>query len=215
MSVADLAPGQHAAQVHDHWWWRPGWRVGRRFFAFHVTFEGQHDLYRLAATYRETLGGFETLTLVPDRWPHLTLQGLGFTDELPRAAVDDITAETTNRLAELSAVDVAFGEIVVASEAIAMPALPPEPIRLIRATIRSAIETVLQEIPEDPQRFRPHVSVAYIREVGQADPYVAAVQAVDADPAQVRIRGVDLIEMHRDHRMYEWESLASIGLGTN
>jgi 2'-5' RNA ligase len=213
MSVADLAPGEHATQVRDHWWWRPGWRVGRRFVAFHVTFGGQQDLYRLAGDYRKTLAGFDTLTFVPDHWLHLTVQGIGFTDELRRTTVDDIAAEASIRLATVPAVAARFREIVVADEAIAIPAMPPKPIRLVRDTTRSAIAAVLKDAPEDPQRFRPHVSVAYIEADGAAGPYVRAVQAANAEPAQVVIGQVDLIEMHRDHRMYEWKVLSSIRLG--
>jgi 2'-5' RNA ligase len=213
MSVADLAPGQHATRVHDHWWWRPGWRVGRHFYAFHITFDGQPDLYRLAATYRDALAGLPALTVVPDRWLHLTVQGLGFTDELSRSTVDAIASEAAARLAEVPPVAVRFAEIVVADEAIALPAMPAEPIRRIRDTSRAAIASVMQEVPEDPQRFRPHVTLAYLTADGSSDPYVTAVRAVNAEPAPVTVGHLDLIEMHRDHRMYEWNVLASIKLG--
>jgi len=66
VALADLSPGQHADRVRDHWWWRPGWHVGRRFYAFHVTFEDQSDLYRLADAYRSALVDLSTVTLVPD-----------------------------------------------------------------------------------------------------------------------------------------------------
>jgi hypothetical protein len=35
---------------------------------------------------------------------------------------------------------------------------------------------------------------------------------VRPDPVAVRISRVDLIEMHRDHRMYEWTVVASLPL---
>ena len=27
---------KHADQLTDHWWWRPGWKVGTRFYAWHI-----------------------------------------------------------------------------------------------------------------------------------------------------------------------------------
>jgi hypothetical protein len=32
----------------DHWWWRPGWKHGRRFHTWHLTFDDAADVRRLA-----------------------------------------------------------------------------------------------------------------------------------------------------------------------
>lgn len=215
MSFADLAPGQHADHVRDHWWWRPGWRVGRRFYAFHVTFEDQPELYRLADSYRSALSAAPTATLIPDQWLHLTMQGIGFTDETSDATLAAVIEEAGKQLAQLPAVAVEFGEIVVADEAIVMPALPAEPVQRLRATTRTALGQVVGEdqVPEDPSRYRPHVSVAYLTTDGPSEPYVQAVQSVAPEPATVSISHVDLIEMHRDRRMYEWQVVARMPLG--
>ena len=114
MALADLAPGQHADHVRDHWWWRPGWRVGRRFYAFHVTFEDQPNLYRLADTYRSALLAAPPVTLIPDQWLHLTMQGIGFTDETTDETLAAIIKEAGEELAQMPTVDVQFGDIVVA-----------------------------------------------------------------------------------------------------
>jgi 2'-5' RNA ligase len=214
MSLADLLPGQNAEAVRDHWWWRPGWHVGRRFYAFHITFAGNRKLQRLADTYRQSLNNVSTVTIVPNRWLHLTMQGVGFTDELPATAVDQLTQEAREEIAGLPAFEVEFGEIVVADEAIVMPAEPAEPLRQLRRVTRHAIGAVLgnDQVPEDAYRFRPHVSVAYITADGPAEPYLNAVRAVQPDPARVRIDHVDLIEMQRDDRMYEWTTVAALPL---
>jgi 2'-5' RNA ligase len=214
MALADLKPGEHAVSVRNHWWWRPGWRVGRRFYAFHVTFESQPSLYNLAATYRTALAGMRTVTLVPDQWLHLTMQGLDFADRIQPSALDRVAAEAGTILDQLSPITVQFQEVVVADEAIAMPASPPGPLQQLRGAVREAIGRVFghDQIPEDPRRFRPHVSVAYLTAEGAADPYVAAVSGVHPEPAAVSIDHVSLIEMHRDNRMYEWDTLVAFPL---
>lgn len=214
MALADLAPGQHADHVRDHWWWRPGWRVGRRFYAFHVTFEGQPELYRVADTYRSALASAPPVTLIPDEWLHLTMQGVGFTDETTDETLAAIIEEAGTQLARLPAVDVEFGEIVVADEAIVMPAMPAEAVQRLRAATRTAIGRVVGEdqVPEDSRRYRPHVSVAYLTGDGPAEPYVRAVEAINPESGTVRITHVDLIEMHRDRRMYQWKTKARLSL---
>lgn len=37
-----------AGSMADHWWWRPGWRPGRRMYAFHFTFGDQPAVCELA-----------------------------------------------------------------------------------------------------------------------------------------------------------------------
>jgi 2'-5' RNA ligase len=214
MSLADLAPGQHAQQVRNHWWWRPGWQVGRRFYAFHITFEGQAELYQLIGAYRSALADAPAVTLIPDQWLHLTMQGMGFTDELPPSTATEIAEKARAILATIAPFEVKFGEIVVADEAIALPAQPPEPVRELRAATREAISQILgdDQVPEDPDKFRPHVSAAYITADGSSEPYVTAIQSMRPDPVAVRISRVDLIEMHRDHRMYECTVVASLPL---
>lgn len=214
MSFADLLPGQNAETVRDHWWWRPGWHVGRRFYAFHITFGGNDELLRMVAAYRQALAGLTPLTLVPDEWLHLTVQGIGFADERSPADIDRIARQATDVMASIGAFDVEFGDIVVADEAIVLPAEPPNPILRLRRTARAAIAGVLgqDQVTEDPDRFRPHISVAYLAAEGQAAPYVNVLAANRPRPARVRIDRLDIIQMHRDNRMYEWTTVATIPL---
>ncbi|MGH3777668.1 MAG: hypothetical protein ACRDRR_18385 [Pseudonocardiaceae bacterium] len=39
--------------MRDHWWW-PGWRVGRSSYTWHVTFDDQPAVHRLAAEMHRT-----------------------------------------------------------------------------------------------------------------------------------------------------------------
>ena len=37
------AEPQVITTVRNHWWWRPGWRAGRHFYACHLTLNDQPD----------------------------------------------------------------------------------------------------------------------------------------------------------------------------
>jgi hypothetical protein len=145
----------------------------------------------------------------------MTMQGLGFTDEIPAAAVSAVVAEARRTLAEIPAPEITFRDVVVANEAIALPAEPGGPVRDVRTAARDAIGVVLghDTVSEDPQRYRPHVSVAYISADGPALPYIDATAAIQANAVRLRLRNVDLIELNRDHRMYEWTTVTRLPLG--
>lgn len=68
-------------RIRDHWYWRPGWRIGRSFYTWHLTFADAGNLHRLADTVRTTLD-LPILSPVPDDGLHLTIQGFGFADEV-------------------------------------------------------------------------------------------------------------------------------------
>lgn len=91
MSETLVIPCENATQMRDHWWWRPGWRPGRRFYGVFATFEDQPALHRLMDEWQERLATLPDLDMVPTPWRHLTIQGIGFTDEVTDDQLDMIT----------------------------------------------------------------------------------------------------------------------------
>ncbi|MFD8915788.1 2'-5' RNA ligase family protein [Streptomyces sp. NPDC059575] len=94
-------------------------------------------------------------------------------------------------------------------EAVLLPIHPDSPVH----AVRSVIGDVLPEIPEHADGFTPHVSVAYSASDGPAGPVFETLDERGFAPAHARIAGADLIVIHRDNRMYEWEPFASVPLG--
>ncbi|MFF4547238.1 2'-5' RNA ligase family protein [Streptomyces sp. NPDC001406] len=200
--------------MRNHWWWRPGWSVGRRFYTWHLTFEHQDDVHRLAAKYRAALAPLgDSVTLIPDQWLHLTMQGIGFVGEATEKDVDAIVAAAEQQLAAVPAFDVEIGPAVIDPEAILLHVHPDERVRRVRNSVRTAIGDVLDEVPERADRFTPHVSVAYSASDGSAAPVAAALAGLDLAPARAQITSAELIVLHRDHQMYEWETYATVSLG--
>jgi len=200
--------------MRNHWWWRPGWSVGRRFYTWHLTFERQDDVHRLAAEYRSALAPLgEILTPIPDQWLHLTMQGIGFVGETKDQDVHSIVDAAQTRLAAISAFDVRIGPEVLNPEAVLLHVHPDGPVRAVRDAIREAIGEVLGEVPEKAAGFTPHVSVAYSAGDGPAEPIREALSGLSLPPAHARISTAELIVIHRDNQMYEWETFAKVPLG--
>ncbi|MGQ0718108.1 MAG: 2'-5' RNA ligase family protein [Pseudonocardiales bacterium] len=202
--------------MRDHWWWRPGWRVGRSFYTWHVTFNDQPAVHRLAADYVPILNDLPTLNPIPVRWLHLTIQGIGFTDEVDRADVDAIADAAQDRCAALAPFMITLGPARVDPEALMLPVRPVEPVTRLRAAIRAAIADVWgpDNVPEDPHGFRPHVSLAYSNTVGPAKPITQLLAERPVTAAEITVRRAALIDLNRDHRAYEWNDIATAEMGT-
>lgn len=201
-------------QLRDHWWWRPGWRVGRQFYTWHLTFNGQRGFHALVDAWQQALRPLPGLDLVPHQWLHLTMQGVGFTDEIPEPEVRAILDAARTRLAALPAPDLTFHRPTIYAEAIPLTPNPAGPVHAIRGAIRDGIADVWgpDRVPEPPDGFRAHVSMAYSNTAAPTAPVAAALDQVDADPVIVTIRETSLIVLNRDHRMYEWQNYATAPL---
>jgi 2'-5' RNA ligase len=197
----------------NHWWWRPGWEPGRRFYTWHFTFQAATDVHRLADAYRRGLVDVPGLDLVPDRWLHLTMQGLGFVDEVSERDARATADAARRRLADIAPFDLRLHRPEITPEAIRWEAEPSGPPTAVRAAIRAAIADVWDDVPEPEDGFAPHVTIAYSNSDGPAGPVAHALDAVDAEPATARIEQVDLIVLGRDNQMYEWEDFAAVRLG--
>ena len=198
--------------MQDHWWFRPGWRIGRAFYTWHLTFDGQDDLHRLAAEYRRALKPVGGLDLIPDRWLHLTTQGLGFTDEVELPDMDAIVEAAHATLADVVPFTLEFRRPAIDPEAVFWVVDPAGP-NAVRDAIREAIGQVWPEVPERADGFKAHVSIAYSSSDGPAAPIAAALDAVDAAHARAHIHAAQLIVLNRDNKMYEWETYAEVPLG--
>ncbi|GAA0938316.1 2'-5' RNA ligase family protein [Nonomuraea longicatena] len=200
-------------RMADHWWWRPGWGEGRRFYTWHLTFRHAPAVHRLAESYRRALAGFPGLDLIPDRWLHLTMQGMGFTDEVSGEDVRAVVDAARRRLAVVPPFDIALDRPSITPEAIRWEVWPQEPVAAVRDGVRSAIGEVWSVVPEPEEGFAAHVSIAYSNATGPVEPIAEALRRVQAQPATVRVEAAELIVLGRDRRMYEWETVATVSLG--
>ncbi len=202
-------------RMRDHWWWRPGWRAGRRLYTWHLTFEGHHDLHQLVRAYQDSLDVPE-LDLVPLEGLHLTMQGVGFTDEVSRQQLRQLVVAAERRCGALAPLTLTLGPARVDPEGVCLPVAPQGPVRWLRMAVRGAIAEVLGEgrVPDAAEEFWPHVSVAYSNADGPAAPIVERVGRVGALEAVVTIGEVRLLELERAGHVYRWETRAVVPLGT-
>jgi 2'-5' RNA ligase len=203
-----------SGQMRDHWWWRPGWRVGRRMYTWHATFEGQSALHECAERYQSALSPLPGLDIIPLRWLHLTIQGVGFIDEVDRQDVERIVAAVRDRLRRHRPVTFEVQSPIVDPEAIMFRVRPADALQQIRDDIRAGIADVwgADRVPDSPE-WAPHISIAYSNTPGPAEPYVNAVTSIAPEPVAVTLREVQLIRLDRDIRLYMWETEAMAPLG--
>ncbi len=188
-------------------------------YTFHVTLERPDvedavSLHRLVRQYQLAVSSLGGMDIVPARWLHLTVQGVGFTDEVDDRAVRAILAAARGRCAEVAPFELTLGPALLFREGISLCGRPLEPARRLRTSLRAAIADVWGQngLPES-EHFIPHVSLAYSATDGSTDRFIDAIEACPLKSATITVRGVTLIVLNRDSRMYQWHRFEHLSLG--
>jgi len=205
---------QQLDHLTTHWYWRPGWKPGRTFLTWHLTFEDQPALHTLVAEIQDHLS-VDYVDLVPSEGLHLTVQGIGFTDEITDSETTAIVAASQQRCAAIPAFDLTLGPVDPDAEGIGLLVRPWQAVNHLRDAIRDAIAAIRTDVPENATGFRPHVTIAYTAaDVPNADATARLAPLRTLPPTSVRVTAVRLIELRRNDRTYEWDTIATVRLSS-
>lgn len=205
-----LAPSAH---FKSHWWWRPGWRPGRRMYTFFFTLSDIPEIaQRITAHYASALAA-PYLDLIPPEWLHLTVQGVGFTDEVSDDEITILLEELRQRCLAFPPIVIAPDAPVVAEEGVVLKVGPLDDARKLRRTVR----TVLTEV-RDPSKldggevFTPHLTLAYSNSDGPAMQIAGNLDGLPRLPVDLSFTQLQLVSLGRDRQMYEWDVVGNVAL---
>jgi 2'-5' RNA ligase len=162
----------------------------------------------------DALSPFATLDPIPERWRHITMQGLGHVEDVSDAQRDAAVQAVSERVSGLDPIDTTFQRTTIFREAVTLFPAHPEPFVQLRSAVRAGIADAWGSCPENADDFRAHASVAYGNGEAPTAPIREALdQVAPAEPVTARFAEISLIRMHRDRRMYEWETVARVRVG--
>lgn len=198
-------------EMVDHFSVDHGWRPGRRFLSLYLTFADAPEVAELAAHYQRDLD-LPMLDPVPAEWLHLTVQSIGFTDELPPGVADLVAAAARSACSRISPFTMTLRPATLADQGVVFLAGPRGPLTEVQQAIQGAAIDVLgaDRAPEVGKRFVPHVSVAYCNAGGDAAPLRARLAAIEPQSASTLVREVALLEVSRDTHVYQWRNIAKL-----
>ncbi|SDI86853.1 2'-5' RNA ligase family protein [Nonomuraea jiangxiensis] len=206
----------HVDEVRSHWWPREGWWLGRLVHTWHLTFEHAPQLHRLAERYQSALATIDGHKAIPTRWLHLTLQSVGYADEVSDDRLAQVTKAVSARVGELPPFELTFHRPTVVGEAVVLTPTPEGPVHRLWQEIRAGITEATGNTPRT-KAFHPHVSLTYFNTPGPAQPYVEALNTAEAEPVGVNVDQVALIVQRRvlePEWVYRWDLNTTAPLAT-
>lgn len=211
---ADWAAFQQLDRLADHWWWRPGWHPDRHYLTWYILFEHDETVARCVAEHQRHVD-LPYLDLIPTAGLHMTVQGVGFADEITHTEAAEVADRAHQLCLDTTSFPLTIGPLAGYEGGVFLRASPWAPIANLRERLCTAISDALgtSRVPNEPQRFKPHITVAYCHKAVPAAELIHRVWELRSlPPVEVAVRSVDLIELRREAHSYLWTSITSLCL---
>ena len=207
VDAEDWESFRRTERMADHWWWRPGWRPDRHYLTWYLVFHDQ-ALSDYVGGFQRALADLDYLDPVPVDGLHLTVQGVAFADEMPADQVAALGKAADEACADVEPFTLTVGPIAAYTGGTFLRTAPWQPVASLRERLRSAVGQILgpDAVPDEPARFKPHISVTYCN----ADPPAAEVirrlaELRQRSPISLPVASVDLLELRREDHAYRWD----------
>jgi 2'-5' RNA ligase len=202
-----------ALSLRDHWQWRPEWVVDRACLLWYLTFESQPDLSHQAEQVRARLRSVDKVDVVPLPWLHLTLDDVGFADEVAPDHVEQVVESARSAVAGWTPPPLTLGPLAPMDDSVVLEAGPVEELVGLRDRLRTATSGVLGPDRDSPlDEFRPHVTLAYLNDTCEAEAVMAPLRSVTAAQVVVPEPRLTLAAVTRRDRHYQWTSCGQVAL---
>ncbi|MCT9929137.1 2'-5' RNA ligase family protein [Planotetraspora sp. A-T 1434] len=201
--------------MRDHWEWRKGWRYGRRAYWWYIPLGGYAEVARLSDVSHQSLS-LPVLDRPAARNLHISVQQVGFSDEVERAEVDEIVGKVRARLGEFGPLPLRLGPMDPDPEAVVLRVTPWREISALRIELRRAIEQVIGDdrLVGTDDHFWPHVTIGYCNAVTPTAPILAALEAQPYETTvEIVVGEIHMVSLGRDHREWCWDVVDTVRLG--
>ncbi len=188
--------------------WRTEWTAERPCLYWYLTFEDQTELTSLFQHVEDDLRRLESVDVVPPSWLHMTLQEIGFVDEVSASQMDDLVAEATS-VAGLLPLRLDLGPITTMTDAVVLRTHPSNELMALQSALVAGLESS-RGTPPEAEPFWPHVTLAYTnRDCHRADVMDALADVAD-HATSVTVPRLTLAAVTRHPGHYRWSPVASL-----
>lgn len=202
-----------ATGLRDHWQWRPEWASDRPCLLWYLTFPHQAALWRLAERVHARVHGVRTVDVVPLQWLHLTLDDVGFVDELTPGQVEDVVESVHAAVEGWRVPPITLGPVTTMVGALVLRAAPEAELGQLRDRLRASTGAVLgHDAASGLGDFWPHVTLAYSNDACDRRTVMEPLGTVSSDQVVVAAPQLTLAAATRRNRHYQWTARSVIPL---
>jgi 2'-5' RNA ligase len=195
-------------------WETHRWPKDERRAHWHLLFDDQPAVHDYARAHAELLARHPELSLVPVEWLHATLQSIGPLSPALAAAVAEAARPA---LAGIEPFEIEIGPAQAIHNGVVPAIYPEDRISALFWALRQATQSVVgaEAMPTAPDRFWPHLSLAYSGARWDHDELSRALARLRPPRPRVRVTSAVLVDQEQAWRdTYTWRVIAEAPLGT-
>lgn len=209
----DADPWPVVDELREHARWRPDWTNDRPRLLWYITFRDHPQLAERCQEAEAGLRHLAAVNAVPPRWLHLTLDDVGFVDEVPEDKLDDLVESLPEVLEGWRLPSLTLGPLAAMEDALVLRTEPYAELRELRDRLRAVTAaTVGGPVVDGPEEFLPHVSLAYVREACEPPVVMGPLEDRSSETVVIESAELTLAEVTRHDQHYEWKVRAVMPL---
>ncbi len=198
--------------------WREDWGRDRRYLVFLVEVGAQPEVVAWAQKVQDAIVG-PAVPAIQARWLHLTLQSVGFADEIPTISLDSLVDEARAALEDCAAFDARVCGAGSFADAAILEIEPWNELRALFDRLHEGVSALAPlreglDLSASEGGFAPHISLAYYTAQVPAGPIAEALEPFQgADGPAVRVGEVNLVSVPPPNTTgFKWDLLARFAL---
>lgn len=197
-------------QMIDRWEKRFDPKPGEAMIYWHILFQNQPQVRRLAQQAQTRLAHFSGLHMTPEKWLHMTALVVGPMNEIRTEDIARLADEARNSLANVRPITVSLGQILYHPEAIMLGVTPREALTPVFTALKAATKTVTGRAGHnEPTTWNPHITLCYSTARQPAEPLIEALGR-ELPPCDITVDHVNLVVQHGPERQWHWDLAAAV-----
>ncbi|HEX5744208.1 MAG TPA: 2'-5' RNA ligase family protein, partial [Candidatus Saccharimonadales bacterium] len=197
----------------DHFGKRYAFQKGHTDWNFNIMFDGQPQVAKMAAAYAGAIDHPGLYPPIPAERLHMTVLRVGFTTEYTDAEMAAVTGLLRPKLAGMEMPELVLGPWWIWGGPV-LHVTPEGPlIKVFDAILKSIEEIVGKKRTPKPQRFIPHVTLAYCKDYDDEIGLHASLSKTDVEPARFRADKLSMIKQWPSLPVYKWDVVEDIPIG--
>jgi 2'-5' RNA ligase len=203
-------------ETRDRWDSRAEPDSGTGAIYWHMLFGDNPAVRATANEAQARLASFRDLHMTPGEWLHATALVAGTTDDISDEDLDLMLAEAQRRLSRIQPISVTMSRVLYHPEAIMLGFTPEGALDPVHDGVQQATLAVTGRtgsVTGPAGRWTPHMTISYSTGKQPMAP-IAVALGDEVRRCDITVRAVSLVIQWGPERMWNWQLVGTVNLGT-
>ncbi len=198
--------------AEDHFEANP-WKPNEADWHFLIRLNNQSQLRTMVTRYAKIYDHPGLYPPIPFEWLHMTVLRIGSVANITDQEMNDVLEQLFPALEMIHVPELLLGPWWLWTGSVVLHVTPEEPITHLFNAVTKVMNTVVGEKAPKPDRFIPHVTLAYARNYQQEREVHQQLCAQWIDPVPLHIDTLSLVKEKQTSPLYRWDTVTDIPIG--